>query len=87
MKNLESEIRKIKKRNQQKDLEKAWETSFFRKAVIAVLIYGLIVIFFYLTESPAPLKNALLATICFLLSTLSLKLFKKFWVKYFYKGK
>jgi len=46
---LEKEIKEIKKRNKKVEMEKAWETSIFRKVIIAILTYLVIVLFFYFT--------------------------------------
>ena len=47
IKNLEQEIKKIKQRNDKVEADKAWETSNFRKIIIAILTYFVIVLFFY----------------------------------------
>lgn len=82
---IKKEIIKIKERNKAVELNKAWETSFFRKVIIAILTYIIIVLFFLVAELPNPLVNPIVPTIGFVLSTLSLPLFKKFWIKYIYK--
>ena len=75
------EIEEIKKRNQRVELDKAWETSFFRKILIAILTYVVIVIFFITAGLLKPFINAIVPTIGFLLSTLSIPFFKKVWIK------
>lgn len=87
MENLEQEILRIKERNQQKEWDKAWETSLFRKVVIAILTYLVIVLFFYFAELPSPFINAVVPTLGFVLSTLSLPLFKRVWLRYFHQDK
>lgn len=82
---LEKEIEQIKKRNTKVEADKAWETSLFRKVLIGILTYCVIVLFFTFADLPKPLINAIVPTIGFLLSTLSISVFKSFWVKYFYK--
>lgn len=84
-KKLELEINKIKERNFRVETDKAWETSFFRKLIIAILTYVIIVLFFYFADLPNPFTNAIVPTIGFLLSTSSLSIFKKLWIKYWYK--
>lgn len=83
---LEQEILKIKERNKKVEADKAWETSLFRKLLIAVLTYVIIVIFFFAARLPKPFINAIVPTIGFILSTLSIPVFKKFWVKRVYKN-
>ena len=80
---LEKEIQAIKERNKKVEIDKAWETSSFRKVVIAFLTYLVIVIFFFGAGLPNPFVNAIVPAIGFVLSTLSLPIFKKIWLKYF----
>lgn len=76
MEELKQEIEKIKQRNTRVEGDKARETSRARKLSIAVLTYAVIVIFFYTAELPKPLINAIVPTLGFLLSTLSLWVIK-----------
>lgn len=78
---IKSEIEKIKQRNARVESDKAWETSLARKILIAVLTYAVIVIFFIVANLPKPFINAIIPTIGFILSTLSIPLFKKAWIK------
>jgi len=80
IKELEKEINKIKKRNKRVEADKDWETSWERKIIIAVLTYILISVFFLITGLPNPFANALMATTAFILSTLTLSLFKQMWI-------
>jgi hypothetical protein len=85
MENIEDEIKQIHERNKRVELDKAWETSFFRKIVIIVLTYFVVVLFFVFAGLPNPLVNAVVPTLGFILSTLSLSLFKKIWLKHIRK--
>ena len=78
---LENEIRNLKERNKKVELNKAQETSLTRKIIIAVLTYFVIVLFFKTANLPKPFINSIVPTLGFLLSTLSLIVFKKFWIK------
>ena len=80
--NHQQEINSIKERNNKVEIDKAWEVSLTRKIIIAVLTYFVIVLFFYTANLPKPWINSIVPTIGFLLSTLSLPLFKKMWIKY-----
>lgn len=82
---LEQEINRIKERNAKVEADKAWETSLSRKVLIGILTYCVIVLFFTFADLPKPFINAIVPTIGFLLSTLSISVFKSFWMKYFYK--
>ena len=82
---LEQELIKIKQRNSKVEADKAWETSGFKKLLIFVLTYFTLVVFFIVVKFPRPFINAIVPSIAFILSTLSLPVFKKIWIKYFYK--
>lgn len=85
MNNLEQEIEKIKQRNKKVEIDKAWETSFSRKILIAILTYFVVVIFFLVADLPKPYINAIVPTTGFMLSTLTISFVKKIWVNNFYK--
>jgi len=78
---IEKEIDLIKARNKRVELDKAWETSLTRKIIIAILTYVVIVIFFYFFVLGNPFINAIVPTVGFLLSTFSIPLFKKLWIR------
>ncbi len=82
MKNLEKRVDTIELRNQKVETDKAWETSWIRKIILATLTYLTIVLFFIAADLPKPFLNSIIPTIGFLLSTLSLPFFKKLWIKY-----
>ena len=84
-KELKKEIEKIKERNKRVEGDKNWETSWFRKISISVLTYFVIVLFFYFADLPKPFVNSIIPAVAFVLSTLSLPVLKKFWLKYFHK--
>ncbi len=84
MENIEKEIELILERNKRVEIEKAWETSLFRKIIIAGLTYFVMVLFFYVANLPNPFTNAIVPTLGFLLSTLSLSVFRGIWLKYMY---
>jgi hypothetical protein len=84
---LKSEIESIKNRNKKVEADKAWETSFSRKMLIAVLTYFIIVLFFYIANLEKPFINAIVPTVGFVLSTLSIPIFKQLWIKHVYHHK
>ncbi|MDD5040397.1 MAG: hypothetical protein PHY34_04590 [Patescibacteria group bacterium] len=81
LENLQKEINDIKKRNRRVEADKAWETSWVRRAIILILTYLVIVIFFVVTKLPKPFLNAIVPALAFVLSTFTLSLFKKLWLK------
>lgn len=78
---LKKEIYLIKKRNKNVEADKAWETSWTRRIIIFILTYIVIVIFFYFARLPNPFLNSIVPAVAFILSTLTLPLFKKIWLK------
>lgn len=79
---LEARIAKIESRNKNVEKEKAWETSGIRKVAIAVLTYCTLALYFAYVLKVNPWINAIVPTVGFLLSTLSLSIIKKFWLEY-----
>ncbi|MEW6528447.1 MAG: hypothetical protein AB1391_01015 [Candidatus Micrarchaeota archaeon] len=84
--NIEQRVTEIEKRNTRVEVDKAWETSFTRKVLIAILTYVTIVLFFLVAKLPNPFINSIVPTAGFVLSTLSLSLFKRIWIKYIRKS-
>lgn len=78
---LKTEIDKIKERNARVELDKAWEISLTRKALVLFLTYFVVVVFFVVAELPDPFVNALVPTLGFFLSTLTVPWVKKIWTK------
>ncbi len=79
------ELTKIKERNFRVEADKAWETSWSRKFMIACLTYTVVVIFFFSADFAQPFTNALVPTVGFLLSTITGSLIKKRWLETMYK--
>ncbi len=84
MENIELIIGQLQERNKRVELDKAWETSWTRKIILIILTYLIIVSFFFISQLPKPLLNAIVPTIGLTISTLSLDIIKKIWLKYFY---
>lgn len=79
-KELEKEIKQIKKRNKEVELNKRWETSFTRKLCIAILTYIVVLTYTFLIDRISNMfLTSLVPVIGFLLSTLSLNLIRKIW--------
>lgn len=86
VKDLESRINDLEERNLIKDTSKAWETSLTRRILIALFTYLAVSLYFNALGVNDPWLNAIVPTIGFLLSTLTLPWFKRLWVKYIYKN-
>lgn len=79
---LEKEIGKLKERNKRVELDKRWETSYARRGLLIIFTY--LAIGFYLNAINVlnPWLNAIVPSIGFLLSTLTLPYFKNLWIKF-----
>lgn len=78
---LQHEIEQIKARNKRVERDKAWETSNTRKIIIAVLTYLVMSLFMISIGVQNPFINALVPTLGFTLSTISLEIMKDWWEK------
>jgi len=78
---MKKELQNIKERNARVEADKAWETSFTRRAIIAIMTYLIVVLFLFMINAPKPWLNALVPTAGFILSTLTLPIFKKWWLR------
>lgn len=79
---LEEKIRKIEERNREVTIDKAWETSYTRRILLAVFTYLAIGFYLRVINVSQPWLNAIVPTVAFTLSTLTLPLFKSWWLKY-----
>lgn len=79
MNELEQRVIALEKRNEKVDLDKAWETSKTRKLFIALFTYFSIALYFVIIDVAMPFINAVVPTLGFLLSTLSLPYIRKIW--------
>jgi len=77
---LHQSLELIKSRNQKVELDKPWETSLTRKISVSLLTYIVISIFFIFIGVKESFVNAIVPTLGFLLSTLTLKSIKKVWI-------
>ena len=82
---MKEDIENIKERNRRVEADKAWEVSITRRLIIALMTYIIIVIFLWSINAPKPWLNAIVPSVGFILSTLTLPLFKKFWLNNIYK--
>jgi hypothetical protein len=78
---LEHEINRIKERNARVEGDKAWETSFARRAIITCGTYVFAALFLLAIDAPNPFLAALVPTAGFLLSTLTLPFLKGRWLR------
>ncbi len=81
-KDLEKRVAAIEARNKKVERDKAWEVSTTRRILLAALTYIVIVIFMYFAEIGKPFVNAIVPTIGFTLSTLTVSFVKRWWIKH-----
>ncbi|MBF0102737.1 MAG: hypothetical protein HQK77_17690 [Desulfobacterales bacterium] len=77
-------IEKIEERNKTVEMNKAWESSITRRILLMIFTYLAIGIYLNVISVNDPWLNAIVPSIGFMLSTLSLPFFKKLWEKYIY---
>ena len=78
---LAKSLDEIQQRNKRVEQDKAWETSNVRRVIIAVLTYFVMTLFMWSMGTAKPCINSLIPTVGFVLSTLSLPIFKRWWLK------
>jgi hypothetical protein len=82
---LQKRVERIETRNKKVELDKTWETSLTRKALIIIFTYLSIALYLHFIVGIDPWINAIVPAVGFLLSTLTLPFFKKLWEKYIFK--
>lgn len=78
---IQAEISAIKGRNARVELEKAWETSWQRKLSIIVMTYFVMILVFWSLGNTEPFLNAIVPTLGYTLSTLSMGWMKDLFLK------
>ncbi len=78
---LERRVRTIEERNANVERDKAWETSWARTALVGALTYVVIAVFFSFARLPGPLLNAAVPALAFVLSTRTVPLVKRAWLR------
>lgn len=87
MENLEQKIQKIEERNLKVEVDKAWETSRTRRVFLALFTYLAIGLYLDVIEISRPWINAIVPTVGFMISTLTMPFLKRLWLKYLRKNK
>lgn len=76
---IEQEIEIIKQRNKRVESDKAWEVSWTRRLFIAVATYIIAGVWLLVIHDTHPLLKALVPTVGYLLSTISIPFVKRWW--------
>lgn len=77
----EQEFRKIAARNRKVELDKAWETSWYRRGIIAVFTYVIAFAWIYTIQDINAALKALVPVAGFLLSTITIPPLKRRWIQ------
>lgn len=77
LEDIKQEIESIKTRNVRVEREKAWETSWQRRTGIIVTTYFVMILVFWSLGNTEPFLNAIVPTLGYTLSTLSMERMKK----------
>ena len=85
LKLLENKINRIEERNKKVEYDKAWELSYFRRFLLVLFTYLAIGFYLRAVKIPEPWLNAIVPSVAFMLSTLTLPFFKKIWLCYMNK--
>lgn len=78
-------VERMLERNQRVEADKAWETSWTRRSVIALITYACAAAVLIVIEVPNPLLSALVPVVGYLLSVQSLPFIKKQWLMRVYR--
>ena len=81
METIEERLNKIEERNRKVELDKAWETSFVRIFLVSVITYFVAFFALYSIGANKPYLNAIIPVLGFILSTQSIPIIKKYWIK------
>jgi ribosomal protein L11 methylase PrmA len=81
LEHLEAEIELLKSRNTRVEQEKKWEGSWQRKISIIIVTYFVMILVFWSLGNPEPVINAIVPTLGYILSTLSMDWMKKLFLR------
>lgn len=77
---IEKEVELIKERNKRVEAEKGWEVSWTRKLFVAISTYIIAGVWLVAIKDISPWLKALVPSVGYLLSTLSLPFVKNWWI-------
>ena len=80
MNELENRIQAVEERNRRVEGDKAWEVSWTRRGLIMVFTYLALGVYMWAIGISNPWLNAIVPAVAFVLSTLTMPFFKKWWL-------
>lgn len=83
---ITQDLTQIKQRNKLVEVDKKWERSATRKLLLMIFTYLAIGLYLQAIDVEEPWISAVVPSIGFLLSTLSLPFFRRMWERYIYKA-
>ena len=81
METIEQRLSDIETRNQAVESDKAWETSWSRRSLLALFTYIAIGAYLQAIAVARPWVTAIVPAIAFTISTLTMPFFKRLWLK------
>lgn len=81
LKDIEKRIKQIEERNKKVEDDKAWETCLLRKVLIIIFTYVFAVLYLKIADTTNPWFGAVVPCVGFFLSTQSIGIVKKWWIK------
>lgn len=85
MDSVETRLSHIEERNRRVEADKDWEESLTRRFLLIVFTYLAVGLYMDAIDVERPWINAIVPSLGFLLSTLTLPFFKRWWTKNLYK--
>ena len=82
LKEIEHRVKRIEERNRKVEQDKAWETSYSRRFLLLLFTYLSVGFYLKAIGISNPWLNAIVPAIAFMLSTLTLPVLKKLWLRY-----
>lgn len=78
---LKERVKALEDRNKRVESDKDWETSWTRRILIGIFTFLSIGVYMWAIGVKNPWLNAIVPTVGFMLSTLTLPTFRKIWLK------
>lgn len=81
---IEQRLNSIEERNSRVESDKAWEISYIRRILLTIFTYLAVALYLRSIEINHPWLNAIVPAAGFMISTLTMPIFKNIWLKHFY---